>query len=85
MSPNSGKMLDTDFSITLSGWSTQAENTPMFYVLYGVTQQEPLKRFKLTSTKTLLEGLTLTLTMKLPYVIALQVEIFDVHGEYAST
>lgn len=80
VTPSEGKMLETDFQISLGGFASS--NPPLYYSLWGITSIEPPRRISLTAGLRPLDGSgSGFLTLNLPLILGLEAEVTDSFGE----
>jgi hypothetical protein len=81
VTPAEGKMLETDFKLQLSGFATS--NPPLSFSLWGITSTEPTRRISLSAgLKPLDTSGNASITLNLPFILGLEVEVTDGIGEF---
>lgn len=74
-------MLDTDFNLKLSGFTT--ENLPLSYSLWGITSIEPPSRISLSAGLKPLDATgSASIILNLPFILGLEAEVSDGIGEF---
>ena len=80
VSPSTGIMFETEFTITLAGFSST--NQPQTYAIYGITSFDPYDKIRLSTSDVELEANGgASETKKLPLLLGVQAIVTDTYGE----
>ena len=78
-------MFQTSFRISASFWQSTPNGEALFYNLWGVTQEEPLKLVQIGASMQTLDALgSVQLpSLTLPLLKSIRLEVYDLIGERA--
>ena len=85
VSPLSGTMFQTTFRISASSWQSTPTGGELFYNVWGVTQEDPLKMVQIGASMQPLDsaGSVQVKPLTLPLLVSIRLEVYDLMGERA--